>query len=774
MEKVIKFISFKLMFLFLTSHFISAQQINLVEAFPETFSQPLGLEYSHEGDPYIYIVRRRGFIDRLNSEMPDQPSEEWLNISSRVQTGGERGLLGLAFHPDYPENETFYLYYTFSGEDEDTYSGLSRFSAPGGVADPDSEERLIEFMQPATNHNGGQLAFGPDGYLYLGTGDGGGGNTENSQNTLYFHGNILRIDVDPETGYDIPSDNPFLGDPEGLDEIYAWGFRNPWRFSFDPVTGYLWVADVGQQTWETIYIVENGKNYGWDIIEGNECFPIGSSCDLTGLETPLFEYRWGEEDTGQSITGGYVYRGSDNPSLYGKYIYGDFISGRIWALEIDHETQEVIENTEIFQDDIMIPSFGIDSSGEIYVLGWGESTPIYRFEPDAGNNPPSSVTLLSPEDESMDVPIDQLLVWEEQEQASGYRVQVASDAEFSGLVVDEDVEETEFEVSDLDYETTYFWCVRASNDAGDGEWSSVWSFTTEQEPLSAPGIVTLLSPEDGAMDVPVSPLLSWEEQVQGTGYRVQVASDTEFSGLVVDEDVEETEFEVSDLDYETTYFWRVRASNDAGDGEWSEVWSFTTEQEPLSAPGIVTLLSPEDGAMDVPVSPLLSWEEQVQGSGYRVQVALDSEFGGIVVDEDVEEAEFFVQQELESNTQYFWRVRAFNEAGNGEWSEIWSFTTEMTTSLSTDELPVKFTLAPSYPNPFNPITTIRYGLPEAAETRLEVYDISGQRVALLVNEHKPAGWHTMTFDASALSSGIYILRLKTNGYLNVQKITLIK
>jgi glucose/arabinose dehydrogenase len=655
-----------------------AQDLSLTEAFPETFSQPLGMVYSHQDDPFVYVVRRRGFIDRLDTNNPGQPSVQWLNISSRVQTGGERGLLGLAFHPDYPSNETFYLYYTFAGEDDATFSALSRFNAPGGVADPDSEERLIEFEQPASNHNGGQLAFGPDGYLYLGTGDGGGGNIQNSQNTLNFHGNIIRIDVDGETGYSIPPENPFVGDPDGLDEIYAWGFRNPWRFSFDSETGFLWLADVGQSDWESIYIVEKGKNYGWPIVEGSHCFPIGSTCDKTGLEMPVFEYPWGEDDTGRSITGGFVYRGMDNPSLYSNYIYGDFISGRIWALEVDHDAKEVLSNSEIVVSPQMLPSFGVDSNQEIYVLGWGESASIFRFEPEETSEPPGVVSLVSPEDGAVDVSVDPVLSWEAEPQAASYRLQVSLSGDFASTVVDEvGIEMTEFEISDLAFETNYFWRVLASNDAGDGDWSEIWSFVTEEEPLSPPGIVTLIAPEDGATDVSVDPVLSWEAVEQGAGYRVQVSGDAGFTSLIVDEaGIEETEFGVSGLDFETTYYWRVQASNEAGDGDWSEVWSFTTEEEPLSPPGIVTLIFPEDGATDVSVDPVLSWEAVEQGAGYRVQVSGDAGFTSLIVDEaGLEETEFGVSG-LDYETTYFWRVLATNNAGDGEWSQVWSFVTE--------------------------------------------------------------------------------------------------
>jgi hypothetical protein len=289
--------------------FVAEAQITEVETiFSEKFENPVGMEYSHEGSRLMYIVRKDGYVDVKDLDNPDVPSSNFIDISERV-TGhfGELGLLGLAFSPDYPEDETFYLYYTFrdSEGERNYYSTLARFKAPGGVADPDSEERLFELLQPQDNHNGGQIVFGSDGYLYIALGDGGRDSRELAQNTKVLNGSILRIDVSSDTGYDIPPDNPFVGDPAGLDEIYAWGLRNPWRISFDPVTGNLWAADVGEKDREAIYIIEKGKNYGWPLIEGSVCFPVDSDCDKTGLELPVFEYQYGS-DMGRSITGGFV------------------------------------------------------------------------------------------------------------------------------------------------------------------------------------------------------------------------------------------------------------------------------------------------------------------------------------------------------------------------------------------------------------------------------------------------------------------------------------
>jgi fibronectin type 3 domain-containing protein len=291
---------------------------------------------------------------------------------------------------------------------------------------------------------------------------------------------------------------------------------------------------------------------------------------------------------------------------------------------------------------------------------------------------PAVVSLISPEDESVDVSNTPTFTWSEAGGADTYTIQLSTSGDFSSTVIDESgITETEFEAEALDWETTYFWRVRASNEAGDGEWSEVWSFTTEQEPLSAPDAVVLVSPEDESVDVSISPTLIWEAAATAESYRVQVSLSGDFSDPLIDQSLGNvTEYSIEDLDYETQYTWRVRASNEAGDGEWSEVWSFTTEQEPLSAPDAVVLVSPEDESVDVSISPTLIWEAAATAESYRVQVSLSGDFADPLVDQALGNVTEYALTELSYETTYFWRVRASNEAGDGEWSEVWSFTTE--------------------------------------------------------------------------------------------------
>ena len=311
------------------------------------------------------------------NEQNVEAADVFLDISERVSDrGNEEGLLGLAFDSEFNENGYFYVYYSAANPRR---SVLSRFSVQGdGVAaDAGSERVIMEVEQPYSNHNGGQIAFGPDGYLYVGLGDGGsrGDPRGNGQDVSTLLGSIIRIDVGTldETGsYSIPVDNPFVGVNGARGEIWAYGIRNPWRFSFDRENGELWMADVGQNRFEEVNVVGRGLNYGWNTMEGSECFKPSRGCDAQGLEMPIAEY--GREG-GCSVTGGYVYRGARLPSLYGAYVYGDFCSGKIWALR--YEGGQVTEQLELVDSRLEISSFGEDQSGEIFVLSFDGG--IYRL-----------------------------------------------------------------------------------------------------------------------------------------------------------------------------------------------------------------------------------------------------------------------------------------------------------------------------------------------------------------------------------------------------------
>ena len=298
-----------------------------------------------------------------------ESARTFLDIRERVNdAGNEEGLLGLAFDPAFVENGYFYVYYTASRPRRSVVSRFSVGKDDPNRADPDSELVFLEVEQPYRNHNGGHIAFGPDGMLYVGLGDGGssGDPRGNGQDTSTLLGSILRIDVsvlDQLGGYAAPPDNPFAaGEGTARGEIWAYGLRNPWRFSFDRETGDLWAADVGQNLYEEVDIIGPGLNYGWNVMEGSHCFRR-ESCDSRGLEMPVAEYG---RDGGCSVTGGYVYRGRRMPSLYGAYLYADFCSGKIWALR--HDGAAVTEQMLIADTGLSISSFGEDPSGEVYVV----------------------------------------------------------------------------------------------------------------------------------------------------------------------------------------------------------------------------------------------------------------------------------------------------------------------------------------------------------------------------------------------------------------------
>ena len=328
---------------------------------------PVYVTGAGDGTSRLFIVEQAGRIRILaNGALLATP---FLDIRSRVRFGGELGLLGLAFHPRYADNGRIFVNYTRS-----TTAGLetviAEFTVPAGSPNQsavDSERILLTYAQPYENHNGGMLAFGPDGYLYIASGDGGAGGDPqgNGQNLSTLLGKILRIDVDSATPYAIPPTNPFAASP-GRDEIFAYGLRNPWRFSFDREGGRIFAGDVGQDALEEIDIITAGANYGWNRMEGTRCYSPATSCNRDGLTLPIHEYG---RSAGTSVTGGYVYRGSAVPSLYGKYVYGDFVSGRIWALS--EMGSGGWRNEELLDSPLNISSFGEDERGELYVVDYG-------------------------------------------------------------------------------------------------------------------------------------------------------------------------------------------------------------------------------------------------------------------------------------------------------------------------------------------------------------------------------------------------------------------
>lgn len=337
--------------------------------------QPLYVTHAGDGSGRLFIVEQAGRIRILARDQLE--AVPFLDLSDRVWAGGERGLLGLAFHPDYARNGRLFVSYTRQPDGATVVAEYRR----GSKADQaDRQERVVMLVpQPFANHNGGMIAFGPDGALYIGRGDGGGRGDPDSrgQNPNDLLGKILRLDVDRGEPYAIPADNPYVSGG-GRQEIFAIGLRNPWRFSFDRETGHLWVADVGQYDWEEVDLVVRGGNYGWRLMEGRHCFLPKTDCGKPGLQPPVLEY--GHEAGRCSITGGYVYRGSSQPALTGLYVYGDYCSGDIFAARLEGGAHpRVIEGPAVLiRSGLRISSFGEDEVGELYVVDHGGG--VYRLE----------------------------------------------------------------------------------------------------------------------------------------------------------------------------------------------------------------------------------------------------------------------------------------------------------------------------------------------------------------------------------------------------------
>lgn len=317
-----------------------------------------------DDDDRLFIVEQVGTITIINKRGDHEPTT-FLDISAKVQDGGEMGLLGMAFHPKFAQNGYFFVNYI----DKDMFTNVVRFQVNAdGLADPATEKTLLKIKQPYSNHNAGALAFGPDGFLYIPLGDGGsGGDPENrAQTKNEYLGKLLRVDVDGGDPYAVPASNPFAADGAFKPEIWAWGLRNPWRISFDSKTGDLYIADVGQGTIEEVDVQpsssKGGENYGWRCFEGTRSYQPDDCQAASAYVTPAFEYK--HEEGRCSVTGGYVYRGSRIPSLDGQYIYGDLCSGEIFAAS--HSDNSWAQKL-LFKTPFKISTFGQDKDGEIYV-----------------------------------------------------------------------------------------------------------------------------------------------------------------------------------------------------------------------------------------------------------------------------------------------------------------------------------------------------------------------------------------------------------------------
>jgi len=532
-------------------------QFSLENAFPNlSFNDPLDLQNSGDGTDRIFVVERAGRIKVFPNSSAVTSLKTYLDITDRVSGGGEMGLLGLAFHPDYENNGYFYVNYTVSNPRKTRISRFKVSSENPDSADKNSELILLTFNQPFSNHNGGWIGFGPDdGFLYIGTGDGGdGGDPQNNgQSIMTFLGKILRIDIDnqdPGLEYAIPLDNPFA-DSTGnvVKEIYAWGLRNPWRSSFDPVTGWLWSADVGQNAWEEIDIIENGKNYGWRCYEGNHPFNL-SGCDFPEYIFPIWEYSHG---LGCSVTGGYVYRGPTVPELTGKYIYADYCTRTVWSLEYDGINPP--DNQTLLTAPANVTSFGLDENNELYVVTFSPDR-IYRFTPTVpliaptGLDGIASITLGIPPQVIVDLwwndnsnNEDGFII--ERKTEGGDFMFVGTSAENDAFFLDENVIDT----------TTYTYRVKAYNATDSSTYSNEFTVTTPLRTVEAP--TDLVANATGPNEIE----LSWvDNDSQEEGYKIERKTGAQGSYSVIDSLGENTEsYTDQSVNENTLYYYRVFA-----------------------------------------------------------------------------------------------------------------------------------------------------------------------------------------------------------------------
>lgn len=359
----------------LTPTELAALDLSL-EPLLDGFARPTHVTHAGDGSGRLFVTEQAGLVWIVR----DGARTPFLDLTAFVGArGNEQGLLSIAFHPNFAANNTFFVNYT----DRNGTTVVARYTtdpADPDRGDPASAQVLLTIAQPAPNHNGGLLTFGPDGYLYIGTGDGGaaGDPWGNGQRLDTLLGKILRIDVDGPAPYSVPADNPFVGRDNARPEIWAWGLRNPWRFAFDQLTGDLYIADVGQNAYEEVHFQPanspGGVNYGWNIMEGAVCFRA-NTCDQEGLDLPVAVYAHTQEPSGCSITGGYVYRGAAFPQLGGTYFYTDYCTGNLWALQqIDGAWQDAV----VGRLSINASSFGEDENGELYLTD-REGGGLYRL-----------------------------------------------------------------------------------------------------------------------------------------------------------------------------------------------------------------------------------------------------------------------------------------------------------------------------------------------------------------------------------------------------------
>lgn len=770
-----------------------------------SFTRPILLTHAGDGSDRVFVVEQRGVISVFANQPDISSKTTFLDISARTNDRpNEAGLLGVAFHPDYANNGKFYVYYT-AGNLISRFSEFRVSASDPDRADSANERVILEIDQPAGNHNGGAIAFGFDGYLYIALGDGGGANDTygNGQNPRTLLGAILRIDIDRQQngrGYAVPSDNPFAGNSDGWrEEIWAWGLRNPWRMSFDRQTGELWAADVGQGAWEEVNLIKKGGNYGWNIMEGFHCFR-SSTCDQTGLELPVVEYDHGQ---GQSITGGYVYRGPRLARLAGVYLYGDYVSRRIWGLR--YEDGQVIENSVLASSPSAIASFGEDQAGEVYVVG--HDGRIYRFAERSGNEPPGNIPATISEsglyaDIASRTPAPGLIpysvnaeLWSDGAEKIRYlalpgttQIDFAREGHWqfpaSTVLVKNFLLELERgNPASRKLIETRFLVKRRSGEQWDG-FSYMWNDEGTDAVLLEGRASKTFTIRDGNRDV---------EQVYDFPSRTDcLACHTPAAGYVLGVRTAQIN---KPHDYGEVIDNQLRSYNhielftsDIGEDyrDFPQLANPFDSQQPLAARARAYL----DANCSQCHQPGSSGRSNMD---LRFDAALEQTnvievpplFGDLGIDGAArvlpgEPARSVLLQRMLIRGENQMPPLASNvvDAAGSALIRDWIVALKPT-AVDEGATPVAFALQPVYPNPFNPAATLRFSLPRTAEVTLAVYDLLGRRVRILVEQVLPAGAHQVQWLArdeqgQAVAAGLYLFRLQAGDALQVQKALLLK
>lgn len=726
-----------------------AQPIQLVNAFPNlTFTQPVLVTHANDGTNRIFVVQQNGLIRVFPNDSTVTSAGTFLNISSRISTGGERGLLGLAFHPNYATNGYFFVNYTQTGTGRTIVSRFRVDPNDPNQADPNSEFILLNIYQPFSNHNGGMIMFGLDNYLYIGMGDGGsaGDPGNRAQNLDSLLGKMLRINIDTvtaTTNYGIPPDNPLVG-VQGRDEIFAWGLRNPWRFSQDPVNGEIWLADVGQGSWEEVDLIQSGMNYGWRCYEGPAAYNT-SGCGPISFYTFPVKY-YARTSPHCSVTGGYIYRGYRRPDLVGRYIYGDYCSGYIWKFY--YVNGQLSEDELLIDAPFSISSFGVDQNGELYICEYSTTGRIWRF---AGNPAYIGTTQVAPVNGGLHVPPQVQLRWRSAAGAVNYWLDVATDQNFTSLVARDSTLTDTSRTVNLSPGTRHYWRVRVKNSSGWGNFSSIWNFTT----AAIPGQINLLVPPNQS-NVPSQVVtLRWRSDPRATAYWFEMGHDSLFGTFTYrDTMLTDTALTINNAVVDTAYFWRVRGVSPAGYGAFSATWRFTT----YTPPPVSVCLSPRDTvAVD---SIRFVWRSSSGATRYWLVVAQDVNFTQVAfLDTNITDTSRVVSG-LTRPQFYYWRVRAANQWGHSQYSTACTFFYDVGVAVNNESsLPERFFLYQNYPNPFNPYTQITYDVANESHVRLSITNLLGQEISLLYEGIRQAGRYTAEFDASSFPSGIYFYKL---------------